>query len=79
MFYVALNFCGKILKNVNVLEKNARAFLCNKTFMATFYVLAGRLRIHPRGWGWAHSCSLLLCYELLKARVGLSEKDSFIV
>ena len=30
MFHVAMNFREKILKNVEVLEKNVRTIICNK-------------------------------------------------
>ena len=45
LFYVAMNSCGKILKSVEVLEKNVGTFYVIRHVMAAFYDLAGMLRI----------------------------------
>ena len=38
MFYVAMNFCGKKSKSVEVLEKNVRTFYLIRQVMSAFYV-----------------------------------------
>ena len=62
MFYVVMNFCLRIFKSVEVLEKNVRTFLFNKTCLTAIYVLAGRLRIQ------VPSSEIRILYDALRYR-----------